>query len=131
MNILLIPRPRRTNGRKRRPSSLSDEQRAEAEALLAPLCDVPSHVRDQLREGFYFDGPSIVLYESRPRFQRPSEWGEHGVAKFTYVKSRRVWRLFCQFRDLQWHAYEPLPEATSLARLVAEVDDDPTGIFWG
>lgn len=35
------------------------------------------------------------------------------------------------FRDLKWHGYEPLAEATDLASLVAEVRKDPTGIFWG
>lgn len=119
------------NGRAHRPSTLSEIQRAQAAKLLAPLCDVPPHARDQLRIGFRFDGPSIVLYESRPRFRAPTEWGVHDVAQFRYMKQRDVWRLYCQFRDLRWRAYDPLPEAPSLARLVAEVTDDPTGIFWG
>jgi hypothetical protein len=39
--------------------------------------------------------------------------------------------LYCQHRDRRWHAYEALPEAPSLAKLLDEVAEDPTGIFWG
>ena len=72
----------------------------------------------------------LVLYESRPAFRAPHEWHEHDVAKFRFVKSAAC-ELFCQFRDLKWHSYEPLPESSDLETLVAEVQRDPTGIFWG
>ncbi len=29
-------------------------------------------------------------------------------------KSRSVWQLFCMFRDLKWHIYEPFPESPDL-----------------
>jgi hypothetical protein len=53
------------------------------------------------------------------------------VAKFMYVGTRREWRLYCQHRDLKWHAYQALPVSSSFAKLLDEVDADPTGIFWG
>jgi hypothetical protein len=56
---------------------------------------------------------------------------EEPIAKFTFVKASGRWRLFCMFRDLKWRAYEPLPDAPTLAPLVAEVKRDPTHIFWG
>jgi Protein of unknown function (DUF3024) len=55
-----------------------------------------------------------------------------GIAKFTYVGTQReCWRLYCQHRDLRWHSYQALPAASSFAKLLDEVDADPTGIFWG
>ena len=48
-----------------------------------------------------------------------------------YVASQGVWRLYCQHRDRRWHSYEALPEASSFAKLLDEVAEDPTGIFWG
>jgi hypothetical protein len=72
-----------------------------------------------------------VLFEHRRRLLEPGEWGEEPVAKFRYVGSRRVWRLFCMHRDWKWHRYELLPESASLAALVDEVRRDPSGIFWG
>jgi len=125
-----IPTARRT---KPTPSTLSELQQAEAARLLEPFCR-PSPdpaVRAKLRIKYRLDGAAIVLFESRPRFLEPDEWGEGPVAKFRHIKSRRTWQLFCMHRDLKWHRYEILPEAESLAELVDEVRRDPSGIFWG
>lgn len=108
-------------------------QLAEAARLFAPLCR-PSPdpaVQAQLRIDYRVEGRAIVLFESRPRFGKPEEWGDGPVAKFRYVSSRRVWQLFCMHRDLKWHHYALLPESKSLAELVDEVRRDPSGIFWG
>jgi hypothetical protein len=64
-------------------------------------------------------------------FQPPHEWRESDVAKFKYVATEKAWRLYCQHSDLRWRAYEALPAARSFDALLAEVADDPTGIFWG
>ena len=48
-----------------------------------------------------------------------------------YVETRRSWRLYCQHRDLRWHAYQSLPAAARFETLLDEVAADPTGIFWG
>lgn len=53
------------------------------------------------------------------------------VAKFKYVGTQRLLRLYCQHRDCRWHAYELLPSEASFRELLDEVDADPTGIFWG
>ena len=112
---------------------LSDLQQAQAERLLRPIIqesDRPD-VRDKLRLGYRVERNTIVLFESRIRWDNHAEWMEESVAKFQYVASISRWRLFCMFSDLKWHGYEPLPEAASLAELVDEVARDPTGIFWG
>lgn len=114
-------------------SNLADVQRGLAERLLTPICEphLDPAVSSQLRIGFRFEANSIVLFESRPHFGKPDEWLEEPVAKFTFRKNAQRWLLYCMFRDLKWHAYEPLPEADDLATLVDEVRADPTGIFWG
>ncbi len=53
------------------------------------------------------------------------------IAKFRYVHARRVWRLYCKFSDGRWRSYQPYPEAATFEELLHEVEDDPTGIFWG
>lgn len=53
------------------------------------------------------------------------------VAKATFVKARKVWRLYWQRQDLKWHGYEPLPEVRSIEEVVAEIDVDPYACFWG
>jgi len=112
---------------------LPEPQRARISELLTDYCEatVPRRVRDKVRLSFRINGNVIDLFELRPRFQAPSQWQEESIARFRYVQSRRVWRLYCQYRDLRWHEYEPRFEAPSFDELLTEVDDDPTGIFWG
>jgi hypothetical protein len=113
--------------------ALSELQQAQVTKLLTAFCEsrVPPAVRDKLRHGFRIDGNAVELFESRPAFLPPHEWKEHAVAKFRYVVSRRHWQLYCQYRDLKWHEYEPRPAAASFEVLLREVAEDPTGIFWG
>jgi hypothetical protein len=112
---------------------LSELQHAQVTKLLTAFCEsrVPAAVRDQLRHGFRIDGNAVELFESRPAFLPPHDWKEQPVAKFRYVVSRRHWQLYCQYRDLKWHEYEPRPSAASFEVLLREVAEDPTGIFWG
>jgi Protein of unknown function (DUF3024) len=73
----------------------------------------------------------VVLFESRPAFLAPHDWRDEVIAKFRFVSAANEWRLFCQFRDLKWRAYQPLASAPDFETLLQEVDRDPTGIFWG
>ena len=113
--------------------SLSAFQRKHVTRLLTAYCDHKVHldVRHQLRLGFRVGESDIVLYEERPRSQRSTDWIEEPVAKFRYVASQREWRLYCQHRDLEWHEYQGLGGAPDFDSLLVEVEDDPTGIFWG
>lgn len=113
--------------------ALSEIQRARVTKRLTAFCNAraPAAVRDKIRVGFRIKGGEVVLFEERPAFQPPHEWLEMVVAKFKYVRSQGLWRLYCQHRDRRWHSYEALPASPSFARLLDEVAADPTGIFWG
>jgi hypothetical protein len=113
--------------------ALSEVQQAEVNKHLRAFCDarVPAAVRNQVRIGFRIKGTEVVLFEERPAFQPPHDWREMPIAKFKYVGTQKLWRLYCQHRDLRWHAYEALPGAPRFAKLLDEVAADPTGIFWG
>ncbi len=113
--------------------ALSEIQQAQVTTRLTAFCNarVPAAVRNQVQVGFRIKGSEVVLFEKRPALQAPHEWREMAVAKFKYVGTERVWRLYCQRRDLRWHLYEALPAARSFDRLLDEVAADPTGIFWG
>ena len=113
--------------------ALTEVQKAQVHKQLTAYCAkrVPAAVRSKVRVGYRIEGNTVILYEERPAFRPPHDWQEMVVAKFTYVGTRRDWRLYCQHRDLRWHTYEALPAASSFAELLDEVDADPTGIFWG
>jgi hypothetical protein len=53
------------------------------------------------------------------------------IAKFKYVRSTKRWNLYWMRQDLKWHSYEPLPDSATIEKLVAEVDRDPYGAFFG
>ena len=113
--------------------ALSQLQRADITKRLTAYCAPHPRleVRRQLRYGFDLSANAVVLFEERPRYDRPSQWMRHDIVKFRWVATQREWRLFCQFRDLKWRLYEPRPSARDFATLLAEVEADPTCIFWG
>ncbi len=113
--------------------ALSEMQKAQVTKRLRAFCDarVPPAVRDKVRVGFRIKASEVVVFEERPAFRPPHEWREMPVAKFTFVRTRQVWQLYCQHRDLRWHRYQALPEAPRFDALLDEVSADPTGIFWG
>lgn len=89
------------------------------------------HMRDKLDVGFRIEGQSIVIFEIRPRWDKPDEKMEHMVAKATFVKTKRVWRVFWMRGDLQWHRYDPLPEVTDLESFFRTVKEDSYCCFYG
>ncbi|PYM24376.1 MAG: hypothetical protein DMD80_23995 [Candidatus Rokuibacteriota bacterium] len=113
--------------------ALTEVQRAQVDKLLTAYCAkrVPPAVQPKVRLGYRIEGNAVILFEERPAFQPPHDWQELVIAKFTYVGTKREWQLYCQHRDLRWHSYQALPAASSFAKLLDEVDADPTGIFWG
>lgn len=62
---------------------------------------------------------------------KPGEKQESPAAKATFVRSRRVWRVFWMRRDLKWHGYEPALEVDSIEEFCALVDEDAYACFFG
>ena len=42
-----------------------------------------------------------------------------------------IWTLYCTDRNSRWHLYWEYKPAKNLDELLEEIDEDPTGIFWG
>jgi hypothetical protein len=80
----------------------------------------PSQIRSKVDLGFR-------VIEQRP----PDEKRESPIAKATYVKSRRVWRVFWHRRDLKWHGYEPKPVVKSVEEFASLVAEDAHACFFG
>ena len=91
----------------------------------------PAHIRDQLDIRANINGSELVIVAVRPAFQDKTRLVEHPVAKAKWVDTRKVWRLFWMRADLKWHAYPPLPEASSISTILDEVDRDANGCFFG
>ncbi|MCA1678124.1 MAG: DUF3024 domain-containing protein [Actinobacteria bacterium] len=51
--------------------------------------------------------------------------------RFRYDPPERTWSLYCRDRHERWFRYDSIEPARSVVPLLTEVDEDPTGIFWG
>ncbi len=118
-------------GRPSESSTISDEDHT----LVSSYCEnsIPERVRDEIRLDCERTGNTLSIVERRPPWNPEligPEWTSSAVAQFTRQLDGS-WTLQCQLSDGRWHEYDPLPASPKLARLLAEVDSDPSGIFWG
>jgi len=109
--------------------------RTRAELDLRQYCEkrVPDRVRHQVRLEFEIRGLNVTLVERRvPWRPRSSDepWTRLAVARFRYDPDSACWALDWRDRNERWHPYDRKPTA-ALGELLAEVDADPTAIFWG
>jgi hypothetical protein len=94
---------------------------------------LPDHVRDQLRYELDTTDRAATIVECRPYFQPEvsTEWTRLPVAKFRYWSGRRCWSLYWSDSNTRWHTYELVDQTPHIDELIAEVEEDPTAIFWG
>ena len=92
---------------------------------------VPPHVRDKVRLSYRFRGNFVTLYEDRPYFRKPGEWVKIPIAQFRFDPEQRDWTLYYRDRNSRWHKYFDLGPNDDFEVLLEEVNEDPTGIFWG
>jgi hypothetical protein len=91
----------------------------------------PAHIRDQLYLDYEIKDQSIILFTVRPRWNNPSETVKGMIAKATYVKSKKVWKLYWQRADLKWHSYPPKPKVKSVEEFLRIVEADDHSCFYG
>lgn len=91
----------------------------------------PVNIRDKVDMSFRIEGHSVEIFEIRPLWDNPKEKIEEAIAKATYVKSRKVWKVFWQRADLKWHRYEPDPEVDSIDDFVKIIELDEYACFFG
>jgi hypothetical protein len=94
---------------------------------------VPEHTRDQVRVDCEVGPRGLTILERRPPWNAGAgaDWSSLPVARLMYAKSSKLWSLHWRDRNLRFHRYDQLEPAATVAPLLAELDRDPTGIFWG
>lgn len=103
------------------------------ESELSSYCEqrVPLHVRNQVKLTYRIKGNSVTLIEQRRSFQDRSTWIEIPISQFRYNPDKSTWTLYCADSNSKWHEYLPLKPSKDFNDLLAEVERDPTHIFWG
>lgn len=91
----------------------------------------PDH-RDQMRLECTMRGDAITIVERRAPWnpRRGSDWTTSDVAQLRHDGAEGTWSLHWRGSDDRWHAYKRIKPGRSVTRLLAEIDADPTGIFW-
>ncbi len=59
------------------------------------------------------------------------EWSSLPVARLRYTKASGTWTLYWRDRHSRFHRYQPVGPTNDIAVLIAELERDPTCIFWG
>jgi hypothetical protein len=92
---------------------------------------VPQQIRDKVRVEMDVRGRSVTIFECRPPWQATmTEWSRDRVAQLRYDTESHLWSLYYADRNSRWHRYFDTDPGT-LDELLAEIEADPTGIFWG
>jgi Protein of unknown function (DUF3024) len=94
---------------------------------------VLEQVRDQVRIEVDLAERSVTIVECRPPWRAGvgAEWTRFPIARLRYTRSTGLWSLYWRDRNLRFHEYDRVPATESVEDLLAEVDSDPTAIFWG
>ena len=108
-------------------------QKQLAEKLLNSFCAkrIPNEHKKEVKLFCKFRGNSVTLIESRPSFFDESKWDDLSIAQFRYDSSDGKWTLYSADRNDKWFMYMDCSSSRDLKELIDEVDEDPTGIFFG
>lgn len=113
-----------------------DEPLGTATAAVEAFCKarIPEDLRDEIRLEVSRRGRSITINERRPPWdpgRAGEEWTSSPVAQLRQDPAPGTWSLYYPDRNGRWWPYEGIGPTGAVDSLLAEIDRDPTGIFWG
>jgi len=91
----------------------------------------PEEMREKYDISYKIEDQSVIIYEIREDWKNKDKKLEIPVAKTTYVKRQKHWKIFWQRSDLKWHGYEPKLVVNSIKEFVEVVEEDEWHCFWG
>jgi len=94
---------------------------------------VPPRAAAQVRMELDVRATTVTIVECRPpwRADLGPEWSRLPIAQLRYNSGRSEWTPYWRDRNLRWHRYERIGPVSHVDRLLAEIEADPTAIFWG
>lgn len=93
----------------------------------------PADLRGEIRIESVKRGNAITIVERRPPWKPEygPEWSKTKVAQLRYDEAHGTWALYCSDSNGRWWLYDEVPPSRDVHALLAEIEADPTGIFWG
>ena len=94
---------------------------------------VPEHARRQVRVECELAPRHLTIIERRMPWREDAgpEWTSLPIARLRYTAADKSWTLYWRDRNLRFHIYDQLAPSRRVEDLLAEIDRDPTCIFWG
>jgi hypothetical protein len=94
---------------------------------------LPERARGQIRYELDVADRHLTVLECRPpwRSEYGPDWTRFPIVRFHYTKARREWSTYWRDRNLRFHRFDLIPPSGRVGDLLAAVDADSTGIFWG
>jgi hypothetical protein len=114
--------------------ALNDLERKRIENIVGAFVEKirpAPNIRPELDFGFRVSGQSVKLFEIRPQWDRPEIKRESPFAKATFVRTKRLWKVYWQRADLKWHLYQPTPEVADIGQFLTLVQEDKNACFFG
>jgi len=108
--------------------ALPEAELNKVKELLDVFCQARSD--DSVKLEYHTRGDRVTLVESRPLFIDPNVLNSVNVAQFVYNLDLQIWTLYWYDRKNRRQPYPTGRNRDTLEKLVAEVNADPTGIFW-
>ena len=107
--------------------------RKQAELKVGAYCEnkIPMQLQNKIRIYFKIRGNNITIFESRPFYDNPSEWTHMKIAQLRYDNNANEWSLYCADRNEKWHSHIDSEPTKNIEELLKDIEEDPTGIFWG
>jgi hypothetical protein len=113
--------------------ALSEFEKKRIERVFAAYCEkkVPLHVQDRFKVVFEVWGDEVKLFASRPHWEENNTWVASKVARFKKDAATNCWQLYSADKGGRWRLFQPYPITIDIEKLLATVERDATGIFWG
>jgi hypothetical protein len=94
---------------------------------------IPEHASAHVRFELDVDDRTVTLHECRPPWQPAgdAEWSRFPIVRFRYTKASREWTTYWRDRNLRFHRYSPIEPSERIEELLAAVEQDNSGIFFG
>jgi hypothetical protein len=91
----------------------------------------PEHIRSQVDFGYSINNQTVEIFEARPQWDNPENITHTPVAKATYIKRQKLWKIYWQRGNLTWEAYEPLLTVQFFEDFLDAVGEDKHACFFG
>ena len=115
------------------PMPLPPDVQETTVAQVQRYCDerVPAEARSEIRIEYTVRGSAITIVERRPPWNElvGPGWSTTKVAQHRYDAG--LWTLYCSDSNGRWWLYDDADPASDVGPLLAAIDEDATGIFWG